>query len=122
MRVIKFLSVGVIATAIQYALLILQVEIFSFSSVIASCVAYSLSSVINYLLHYYFTFGSTAKHLQSSTKFVLVALIGLLVNTFLMYALIKVVGIHYLFAQIISTLIVLVWNYLAHKHWTYRSN
>jgi len=122
LRVIKFLSVGAIATAIQYALLIIQVEVLSVSSVVASFIAYSLSSVVNYLMNYYFTFGSTAKHLQSSAKFVLVAVIGLVVNTVLMYALIEIAGVHYLFAQIISTLIVLVWNYLAHKHWTYRSN
>ena len=122
LRVIKFLSVGAIATAIQYALLVIQVEVLSVSSVVASFIAYSLSSVVNYLMNYYFTFGSTAKHLQSSAKFVLVAVIGLVVNTVLMYALIEIAGVHYLFAQIISTLIVLVWNYLAHKHWTYRSN
>jgi len=121
MRFIKFLGVGGTATALQYGLLILLVEANLAPAVIASGISYAVSSVLNYLLNYYFTFNSDAHHHRALLKFIAVACVGLSINTSLIYILIEQISIHYLIAQALATLTVLLWNYFAHKHWTYKA-
>lgn len=121
MNFIKFLGVGGAATLLQYTILILLVEFDLAIPVVASAVGYALSSIFNYTLNYYLTFGSTAQHHVAATKFVAVAVVGLGINSGLIYLLNDVLSLHYIFAQILSTITVLLWNFFIHKHWTYTS-
>jgi putative flippase GtrA len=116
---IKFVGIGGLATALQYALMILLIEWFQIQEVLASASAYAISAVFNYLANYYFTFGSNKNHLQTFSKFVVVAGFGLGLNTLLFYLLFNA-GLHYLIAQVFATLVTLCVNFAAHKLWIYR--
>lgn len=121
MEIIKFLIVGGSATALQYGLLILFVQFADMGSVAASSIAYAISSVYNYLLNYYATFKSNASHQTAAFKFAAVAGSGLLINAGIIYALTKL-GAHYLLAQLVATAVILVWNFVVHKYWTYKDH
>jgi putative flippase GtrA len=121
MEIVKFLIVGGSATALQYGLLIVFVQFAGLTPVAATSIAYAISSVYNYLLNYYATFKSNASHQTAAIKFAAVASSGLLINAGIIYALIKW-GLHYLMAQVIATFIILVWNFVVHKYWTYRDH
>lgn len=121
-KFIKFLAVGGLATAIQYGILILLVETYLALPVVASSIGYLVSSIANYLLNYYFTFSSSASHSLAIIKFVGVVLIGLLINSFLVFVMTEIISIYYIIAQIVATLAVLIWNFFAHKYWTYKSH
>lgn len=121
MRFVKFLGVGGTATLIQYTILVVLVEFFSTLPVIASTIGFVTSSTYNYLLNYYFTFGSQARHHVASAKFALVATLGLTINSAIIFLLTEWLTVHYIVAQAIATLVVLIWNFLAHQHWTYKS-
>lgn len=122
LQLIKFLGVGAIATIIQYLLLILFVEFDVLNPVAASAASYSISAVFNYLANYYITFDSDVKHHVAAMKFTVVAVFGLALNTLCMYILFSMLGLYYILAQLITTGIVLAWNFFAHKYWTYVSN
>jgi putative flippase GtrA len=49
----------------------------------------------------------------------LVATIGAAINAAIMYAGVSLLEFHYLLAQIIATGIVLGWNFLLNKTWTF---
>ena len=119
MKFIKFLGVGAIATAIQYTLLVFIVEIFNHGAVNASIIAYLVSSVFNYLFNYFFTFSSMAHHALASSKFAVVLSVGLGINSLMMNFLVERYAFYYLVSQLASTVTVLIWNYMAHKYWTY---
>lgn len=121
MRFIKFLGVGGAATLIQYGILIAMVEIFQASAVVGSTVGYIVSGIFNYTLNYYFTFSSTARHGPAAARFVIVAVIGLALNSSLVFLFSEVLAVFYIAAQVIATAVVVIWNFVAHKHWTYRS-
>ncbi len=121
MNFIKFIGVGGIATAIQYVLLILLVEVTSASVVLLSAIAFTVSAIFNYLMNYYFTFESDAKHGVASIKFVVVASCGLMFNTGIMHLMVEIQNIHYLVSQITATIVVLFWNFFIHKYWTYNT-
>lgn len=121
MKFIKFLGVGGLATAVQYGILILLVETDLAIAVVASSVGYIVSGVLNYVLNYYYTFQSVAKHHSAAIKFILVMTIGLGINSGMVYLLTEIVGIYYLVAQVLATIAVLLWNFTAHLFWTYKS-
>ena len=121
-QIIKFLGVGAIATGIQYILLILFVEFDLLDPVTSSALSYSISAVFNYFANYYITFASDAKHRVAAIKFLVIALLGLALNTAMMYIMITMFSLQYILAQIITTCIVLVWNFLSHKYWTFVRN
>ena len=117
----KFIGVGALATGIHYAILIMLVEQGHTDAVTASTIGYAISGVVNYLLNYYFTFISQEKHNLAALKFTLVAGTGLALNSLIMYLAIVLAGIYYLLGQVMATIIVLFWNYLANRYWTYKS-
>jgi putative flippase GtrA len=117
-RFARFILVGGVATAIQYALLILLVRGFGMAPTPASSIGFVLSAVVNYLLNYRFTFRSHRPHGPAAVKFGLLAAAGLLVNAAIMYLLVGW-GVPYLLAQVCATGVVLLWNFIGNSLWTF---
>ncbi|MGH8200236.1 MAG: GtrA family protein [Steroidobacteraceae bacterium] len=117
-RFVRFAVVGGIATAIQYAILILLVRGFGMAPTLSSSIGFALSAVANYLLNYRFTFHSDRPHGPAAAKFGLLAATGLLINAAIMHLLVTA-GVHYLFAQVCATGVVLVWNFAGNSLWTF---
>ena len=117
-RFVRFVLVGGVATAIQYAILILLVRGLGMAPTPASSIGFALSAVVNYLLNYRFTFQSNRPHAPAAAKFALLAGAGLLINTAIMHLLVAA-GIHYLLAQVCATAVVLFWNFIGNTLWTF---
>ena len=117
-RFLRFSVVGGIATAIQYALLILLVHALGMAPTPASSIGFGLSAGVNYLLNYRFTFQSSRAHGPAAAKFGLLAAAGLLVNAVIMH-LMTGAGVHYLLAQVCATVAVLFWNFVGNSIWTF---
>ena len=115
----KFLLVGGTCTALQYLVLWLLVHFAQFDATLASSIGYVLSACLNFHLNHRITFGSGAPYGKAAASFALVAGIGLTLNAALMKALTDGLGLHYLLAQVLTTGIVLCWNFGANKWWTY---
>ncbi|MEH6586192.1 MAG: GtrA family protein [Halioglobus sp.] len=120
-QLVRFLGVGCVATLTQYLILIFLAEIYGTDPVLASAIGFAISSILNYLLNYYFTFSSSASHIKAMPKFALVATSALMLNTLCMYILHSELAIHYLVSQVLSTGLVLVWNFVINRHWTYQA-
>lgn len=120
-RFFRFLLAGACATAVQYVLLILFVELFALPVVLAATISYTLSALVNYTINYRFTYHSTQSHHQTLPRFMLVAGCGLALNALLVTILHHWLAWHYLWAQIVSTVLVLLWNFLANTFWSFQS-
>ena len=117
-RFVRFAAVGGIATAIQYAILILLVRGAGMAPTPASSIGFVLSAGVNYLLNYRFTFQSDRPHGPAAAKFGLLAGMGLLINAAIM-RLMTGAGVHYLIAQVSATAVVLLWNFIGNSFWTF---
>lgn len=117
-RLLRFALVGGTATLLQFLLLALFVELLHTAEVAASAASFALSAGFNYWLNYHFTFSSRKSHAQTLPRFVLVALLGLGVNTASFAALLTV--LHYLAAQVVATGVTLLCNFTLHQYWIYR--
>ena len=115
---VSFSFVGVIATTVHYIVLGFAVQFLDITPVPASMFGFIAGAIVNYLLNYHFTFKSQKEHLETSLRFMMVALTGLGLNTFLMFLLTG--RLHYLLSQMCATIIVLFWNFLFNRFWTFR--
>ncbi|HEY0340024.1 MAG TPA: GtrA family protein [Steroidobacteraceae bacterium] len=119
-RLVRFGLVGVVATGIQYVILIMLVREIGMWPALASAIGFTVSAFGNYLLNYHFTFRSERPHAPAATKFVALAAVGLAINFVLMQVLVAA-GVYYLLAQVCATAVVFLWNFLGNSLWTFRA-
>jgi len=119
-RFIRFAGVGAVGTLAQYLTLTALVEFLAIDVVHASAVGFTLGAFVNYFLNYHYTFRSKKRHSEAIFKFFSMALIGRILNTVIMSVMTNYLGFHYLLAQIISTGLVLLWNFSGNRLWTFR--
>ncbi len=116
----RFFLVGAISALIQFSILISLVEFFFISPIWSSTFGYIFAAIINYTLNHYFAFKSNLSHKKALVRFTVNALFGLSLNFLLMK--IFLVKYTYILSQILSAIIILVWNFLIHRYWTFGFN
>jgi putative flippase GtrA len=114
-----FSLVGVVGTIAHYLLLLTLVELANVRPVGASMAGALLGALVNYALNYRYTFGSRRLHREALPRFMVVAGVGFALNAAIMWLAVAQVHIYYMLAQVITTAIVLVWNYLGNRLWTF---
>lgn len=117
----RFLAVGGLATLIHYGVLVALVQLFGIDPVMSSAVGFIVSALANYGLNYRFTFRASGHHRHAMARFAAVAGSGLTLNTALMWLLSELMSLHYIISQILATGLVLIWNFMLHRHWTFAS-
>lgn len=116
---IAFAGVGLVATAIQYAVLLVSVRSLHLDPVLGSSAGFLISAVANYLLNYHFTFESTNPHLSAATRFAVITSAAFVLNGVIMFTLIQWLRVPYIVAQLIATGVVMMWNFLGSALWTF---
>jgi putative flippase GtrA len=117
----KFALVGAFGTLVHYAILILMVEKGGTSAVIGSSIGAIAGAFVNYFLNYYFTFRSNRRHAEAIVQFYIVAGTGFLLNALLMWLIADLLGVYYILAQLVTTGLVLLWNFSINRVWTFRT-
>jgi putative flippase GtrA len=117
---LTFAGVGVVAAVAHYGVLIVLVEIFKIAPVIATLWGFLAGAAVSYWLNRHFTFRSDRPHREAAPRFLAVSTGGFVLNGLIMFVLNEHWGVPYLLAQVIATLIVLVWNFSANRLWTFR--
>jgi putative flippase GtrA len=115
----SFVVVGFIATGVHYALLIGLVEIAGISAVAAALVGYGAGGTVSYGLNRRLTFRTKLPHEAAVSRFTVVAAVGFGLTYIFMSLFVHAAGIPYLPAQVATTGIVLLWNFAAHRMWTF---
>lgn len=114
-----FFGVGLAAAVIHYGLLILLVEGGGSHPVPATLAGYVGGGLVSYVLNRRHTYQSSRPHREATWRFALVAFVGFLVTWFLMHAFTVWLQGPYLPSQIITTGVVMLWSFMAHKIWTF---
>ncbi|MFT3804218.1 MAG: GtrA family protein [Burkholderiaceae bacterium] len=115
----RFLGVGLAATALQYVVLLAGVEWGGVEAVYASALGFLCGAVLNYLLNRSYTFRSQVSHARGAARFLVVVALGLAANVLLMWLLNGYFGWNYVLAQIVTTGLVMLWNFVGHSLWTF---
>ena len=87
----------------------------------SAMLGFVVSQFVSFLLHKLWTFGNrvlAGSHIQFTFHFLL-ALINLGINTLLVYIFVDGLGLWYIFAQVLASLIIACESYFAYR-WIYR--
>jgi putative flippase GtrA len=114
-----FAVVGIAAVVIHYGALIGLVEIMSWHAIPATLIGYVCGGIVSYILNRRHTYESDRPHGEAIWRFALIASMGFFLTWLLMYTLSERTGLGYLFAQTLTTLIIMFLNFVAHKWFTF---
>lgn len=115
----RYAGAGALGTAAHYATLIMLVQGGVVTPVVGSTLGAIVGALLNYVLNYHYTFRSRRTHAHALPRFAAIAAAGIVLNTAVFALLLAVVGTHYLVAQVVATLAVLVFGYCANRRWTF---
>ena len=118
-QIIAFTGVGVIAAIVHYGLLIALVELAGWRAVPATQLGYIGGGIVSYGLNRQHTYRSDRPHDEAGWRFALVAAVGFGITFAVMHLLVERLALPYFPAQIGTTLVVLVWSFVAHKYWSF---
>ena len=125
LRFAKFCLVGGSGVGVNEGLLWLFREQASLPLPVASAISVEVSIISNFFFNNYFTFRDRRSSEAKSTsyrllKFNLVSLVGLGINVGILTLFTNVVGLHYLYSNLIGIAIAAIWNYILSTWWTWR--
>ncbi|MBY0545628.1 MAG: GtrA family protein [Gammaproteobacteria bacterium] len=120
LQLVRYTAVGLCATATQYLILILLVELFHMQAVFASSIGCIFGSIVSYFMNHRYTFQSEKRHRDALWRFYSITAIGTSLNALFMYVGVNEWHIQYIVAQVITTGLILIWNFLGNRHWTFK--
>jgi putative flippase GtrA len=120
---IKYCVGGGLAFVTDAGLLFVFTEYFGIWYLFSATLSFLISGVVNYSFQYFVTFKGQGGELKKQAGiFLLVALVGLVINNSLLYLQVEVFGLWYMAAKAIAAVVVLIWNFLMNKRFTFKGN
>lgn len=118
--ILKYCIVGVVGTGVDVFSLYIFIEYERLPLIAATTIAFLLAVINNFILNKIWTFQSESNNIRKLfIKFLIVSCVGLLLTNVSMYLQVEILEIWYIYAKFITSGIVLVWNFLANKYWTF---
>ena len=122
---IKFAIVGAINTLVDWAVYFLVVFAFKVDTQMikqfAKVISFIVSAISSYGMNRIWTFRSRNKKIiKEATRFFMVAIGGLLINSTVFYLATRHGQLRDVFGLILATAAATFWNFLFNKRWTFR--
>ena len=130
-KIILYLFVGGTAALVEWGLFYLSFYYLLVGlglsvdtlTMVATALAFGLSTLYHYFLGNILVFDSGSKYDKSKelSLVFLVSIMGLVFNLVLMYVFVGLLAWQPMLAKVITSCIVVVWNYLSRKKWIFKS-
>lgn len=117
-QVLRFASVGAAGTALHYLVLVASVALLHASPALGAMLGAGVGALSNYCLNRRFSFASGRRHREAFPRFVVMVILGILLNGGLMQGLTRL-GLHYLAAQVVATVLLLGVNFFLSRQWIF---
>ena len=116
-QLMKFGVVGFIAFLIDYGLLAFCTEILHINYLVSATIGFTVSVVFNYFasMRYVFTHKEEMSRRREFIIFVVLSIVGLVINNVILWAGVELLHVHYLIVKIFATAVVMVWNFVTRK-------
>jgi len=120
-QLIKFVLVGTSGTIIDFSIYFVATRFLHLFYLLAKILSFLLAVFNNYLWNRLWTFRSLDKNkLWEFARFGSTSLIGLGLNTLIMYIFVEKVKMYDITAWIVATLFVFFWNFIISKFWVFK--
>ena len=116
LRFLKFGVVGVSGTVIDFGLTWVLKEKCGVKKFVANTIGFVVAASSNYVLNRIWTWGSHSTHVATEYfKFFGVSVIGLGINTLILYLLNEKAHWNFWVSKVCATAVVMVWNFITRK-------
>jgi putative flippase GtrA len=122
-KLIRYLISGGTAALVNWVTLYLLVHIGGMHYLPASVLAFIISIGASFGMQKFWTFRDNVVHdiHTQFSRYLVVILFSLLLNTALVYLLVETVHVWYLTSQVIATVIIAITNFFCYKHFVFRA-
>jgi putative flippase GtrA len=115
-----YIGAGGIATVSHYAVTTAAVEAAQVRPILASIAGFSVGTVVKYWLNYSVAFRGSSRHSVASPRFAIALAVLFGLNAVIFAALNEGLKVHYLVAQVATTIILIGPGYWLHRQWVFR--
>lgn len=117
---INYLIIAAFATIVDVGIFYYMTEFLNVWYIYSAVFGYAVGMVTHYSLNKYLNFKNKSKRIiLQFGLFATVALIGLCINQIILYFLVEFLSLWYMYAKVISIMIVAIWNFYGHKNLTF---
>ena len=115
-QLFRFGIVGGLAFLIDSGVLFVLTEYLNVYYLVSSVISFIVSLIFNYILSILWVFDVKKKQtIKEISLFVILSVIGLGINQLVMYVGADILHIYYMLCKVISTFIVMVYNFITRK-------
>lgn len=120
---IKFALVGALGTTLDYTAYLSLTRFLGVWYLFASVVGFGCGLINNFFWNKYWTFArkESGEGKRQFVKFFIVSVLGVALGNVLLFCLVEWCGFYDIVARVMTTGIVMLWNFSANKVWTFRS-
>lgn len=116
-QIFKFGVIGALAFLIDYGVLYVLTEFAGIYYLISGAISFTVSVIFNYIcsMKYVFSGKEGMSRRKEFIIFVVLSILGLLLNQLLMWMGVDLLHIYYMVTKIFATAIVMVYNFVTRK-------
>lgn len=119
-KFLKFSVVGFSGTIVDFGITYICKERIRINKYLANSAGFIMAASWNYALNRVWTFRSNdPAYIIQYSKFMVIAVIGLLINNTIVYVLNDKKNLNFYFAKLIAVFIVVIWNFVANYRFTF---
>jgi putative flippase GtrA len=123
LKFIKFCMVGFSGIFVDFGTTYFLKEVLKVQKYVANGIGFTLAATSNYFLNHYWTFESkNSRMLLEFSQFFIIALIGLGINTLIIWLLNGKLRINFYLSKLVATVIVTLWNFLINYFFTFNAS
>ncbi len=120
---VKFGIVGASSTIIDWGIYLLLTRIFGLFYLMAKILSFGVAVLNSYIWNRRWTFRSNdPRKLKQFIKFLTISMVGLVLNSTIMFIAVSKIKLHDIYGLVLATAIVLIWNFLANKYYTFKES
>jgi putative flippase GtrA len=120
LKFIKFSIVGFSGVFVDFGITFIAKEFLKIQKYIANTGGFVVAASSNYILNRIWTFHSTnPKIMLEFTRFFSIALIGLVINLMIIWAMSGKFKVNFYLSKLVATIVVMLWNFLINAYYTF---
>lgn len=120
LKFVKFSLVGFSGVFVDFGITFFFKEIVKIQKYVANAVGFSMAATTNYFLNRIWTFQSQNPNIMLEfTRFFIIALIGLMINLLIIWALSGKFKVNFYLSKLVATIVVTLWNFMINAYYTF---